>query len=264
MSRRGLWMAGLVAMLPGLAMAEPPQRIVSANQCSDALLPALVEPARIAGQSRLAEDGLPTVPRISGSLDSILALQPDLVLIGPEGRGRKEELLRGFGLEVMVFDLPDGLDALRALLRRMGARLGAEERAEALADGLPMAQPVAADAPQALWLAPNLYAFGAGTMAGDLLAASGWRNGLGPDAQGWVSLTLEGLLARPVALLITGGADGASRAEGLLAHPVLEKVGHRRLELPSEGLGCDPAAVKRVVEVLREARRGIDTAGVAG
>lgn len=268
MNRRGLWMAGLVVALavfrPALAGAEGPGRIVSANQCSDALLPALVEPARIAGLSRLAGDGLPQVPRITGSLDSILALQPDLVLTGPEGRGRKEELLRGFGLEVMVFDLPDGLDALRELLRRMGARLGAAERAEALADGLPMARPVAADAPQALWLAPNLYAFGAGTMAGDLLAASGWRNGLGPDAQGWVSLTLEGLLARPVTLLISGGTEGASRAEGLLAHPVLDKVGHRRLELPSEGLGCDPAAVMRVAELLRAARRGIAAAGGAG
>jgi len=267
-SRRGFWMAGLVAglaaLFPDLAMAEPPQRIVSANQCSDVLLPALVEPARIAGLSRLAGDNLPAVPRISGSLDSILALQPDLVLIGPEGRGRKEELLRGFGLEVMVFDLPDGLDALRELLRRMGARLDAVEQAEALADGLPLAGPVDADAPQALWLAPNLYAFGAGTMAGDLLAASGWRNGLGTDARGWVSLTLEGLLARPVALLITGGAEGASRAEGLLAHPALDKVGHSRLVLPSEGLGCDPAAVMRVAELLRTARRGIAATGGAG
>lgn len=255
---------GMALVLPGLAQAEAPRRIVSANQCSDALLPVLVGADRVAGLSRLAEEVLAQVPRISGSIGSILALKPDLVLIGPEGRGRKGELLRGFGLDVMIFDLPDGLDALRRLLLAMGERLDVRDRAQALAERLPTVQPVEMDAPRAIWLAPNLYAFGAGTMAGDLLAASGWRNGLGPDAQGWVSLTLERLLAQPVALLVTGGTDGASRAEGLLAHPALDGAGHRRLELPAEGANCDPIAVVRQVEELRAVRQQMAGAGAAG
>jgi iron complex transport system substrate-binding protein len=52
-------MALLTIFATGLALAaEPPRRIVSLNKCTDQLLLALVEPARIASVSPIGSDEL--------------------------------------------------------------------------------------------------------------------------------------------------------------------------------------------------------------
>lgn len=239
-----------------------PQRIVSGNQCTDRLLAALVDAGRIAALSRLAGDVLPDLPRIAGSVESILEQSPDLVLLGPEGQGRKGDILRGFGVQVLAVDIPESIAAQRDLTLRLGLALGAGEKAEKLAGLLPQeVQPISEQAPTALWLAPRLYAFGPASLAGDVLAAAGWRNALGPDAPGWTSLSLERVLAQPADLLVTEGSDGLSWAEALLDHPALAHLSGARVRLEGEGerISCDPVATARVIDMLR----GLRTPGSA-
>src|SRR5690349_18355271 len=73
-----------------VAQTAPPQRVVSFNICADQLVVALADPAQIAGLSPYAVD--PTLSavaeearafrRIEWQAESIVPLNPDLVLIG--------------------------------------------------------------------------------------------------------------------------------------------------------------------------------------
>src|SRR4051794_41260272 len=98
----------LVALLAaGAALADaPPQRIVSLNKCTDQLLLALVEPARIASVSPIGSDELSflahelkRLPANSGRGESVLLTNADLVLAGPLQAPNPRQPLRPPGLQ---------------------------------------------------------------------------------------------------------------------------------------------------------------------
>src|SRR5438045_1779807 len=101
----------LAATAPALA-ASPPQRIVSLNKCTDQLLLALVEPARIASVSPIGTDDLSflaeelkALPANSGRGESVLLTDADLVLTGPFESHTRQALLRRQGFDVLVIGL---------------------------------------------------------------------------------------------------------------------------------------------------------------
>src|SRR3954453_22301725 len=106
--RRILWFVVAALAAPAAALS-PPQRIVSLNKCTDQLLLALVEPARIASVSPIGSDELSflaeelkRLPANSGRGESVLLTNADLVLTGPFESHSRRELLRRQGFEVMV------------------------------------------------------------------------------------------------------------------------------------------------------------------
>ena len=122
-----LWQRGLQqgARMPKNTTAQEirgqvpkPQRIVSLNLCIDQMLLLLVEPSRIAALSRLAKDSHLSVladqarmlPQTMGSAEEVLALQPDLVLVGSFTTQHTTDMLRHFGIPIAVIPLADGWD----------------------------------------------------------------------------------------------------------------------------------------------------------
>src|SRR5688572_3101869 len=90
LSRRWLLLACL--LLPAAGQATAPQRVVSLNLCTDAMLFELARPGQIAAVTRLSRDPALSrfareaarTPVIHGMAEEVLALAPDLVLAAPD------------------------------------------------------------------------------------------------------------------------------------------------------------------------------------
>src|SRR5436853_3192152 len=122
------------------AAADPPRRVVSFNQCGDQLGLALADPEQIAGLSPYAADpSLSAVaekarafPRLDWQAESIIALGPDLVLIGQNDRPVTKHILRAQGLRLYEIALISDLGAARRQIVEVAAVLGHPERGEKL------------------------------------------------------------------------------------------------------------------------------------
>src|SRR5688500_11958959 len=135
----------VMALIAGLtvshaALADPPRRVVSFNQCGDQLVLALADPGQIAGLSPYAADpSLSAVadkarafPRLDWQAESTIALRPDLVLIGQNDRPVTKHVLRAQGLRLYEIALISDLDAARRQIVEVAAVLGHPERGEKL------------------------------------------------------------------------------------------------------------------------------------
>ena len=99
-----------------LDFEHKPQRIVSLGLSADEVLLDMVEPDRIAALTYLADDAgiSPAADKAvrvkgrvqSGSLESVLAQKPDLVLVPNWTDLNFVELLRGAGVNVYVYKTP--------------------------------------------------------------------------------------------------------------------------------------------------------------
>ncbi len=128
-----------------VTLAKKPEHIVSLNLGTDEILFELVEPARIAALSYLADDeGLSSiktaaaaVPKLkSRNPEAILALAPDLVLAAD---GIPEEVtatLRDSGVPVFLSKSPQSLEAVFIRIEKIGRITGHSAKAELLQDKL--------------------------------------------------------------------------------------------------------------------------------
>lgn len=125
---------------------EPPKRIISLSSSVDEILLDLVAPERIAALSILADDpGICAAAakagtvsaRVKGnSIESILMLNPDLVLM-PDWRGRESaESLRAVGVAVYVYSTPVTLPEIEASIRNIAQIVNEKEKGEELALGM--------------------------------------------------------------------------------------------------------------------------------
>jgi iron complex transport system substrate-binding protein len=263
-------MARLLAVLallaaPALAV-EPPQRIVSLNKCTDQLLLALVEPARIASVSPIGSDALSfsaealkRLPANSGRGESVLLTDADLVLTGPFESHARRDMLRRQGFEVMVLGLWTSFAEGREQIRTLAQRLGASQRGEALIaaiDGALARAHGAAAAPRTvLVLQRRGYTPGDTSILDELLAHVGLVPAtarLGLARGGTVSL--ERLVADPPDYLLMAESDRAAIDQGsaLLWHPALTDAvpPERRLYLPDRLTICGGPATPHAIDAL--------------
>src|SRR5713101_3646003 len=122
------------------AKADPPRRIVSFNICADQLVVALADPEQIAGLSPYATD--PTLSavaeearafrKVQWHAESVVPLNPDLVLVGPRDRSVTQRLLTALGFRVVGIDFVSTIAAAREQIRQVAALLGHPERGEKL------------------------------------------------------------------------------------------------------------------------------------
>jgi iron complex transport system substrate-binding protein len=265
--------ACLLAVLAWLSAAasyaaEPPQRIVSLNKCTDQLLLALVDPARIASVSPIGSDELSffaeelkALPVNSGRGESVLLTNADLVLTGPFESHARRDMLRAQGFEVVVVrpwrSLADGREQIRSLSRR----LGAEAKGEALIariDAALVQSRDAASAPRSvLVLQRRGYTPGETSVLDELLRHVGLvphTGRLGLTRGGTVSL--ERLVADPPDYVLMAESDRGAIDQGsaLLWHPALREAvpPERRLYLPDRLTICGGPATPFAIEALAE------------
>jgi len=256
-------LAGLAASLA--PAAEPPQRIVSLNKCTDQLLLALVDPSRIASVSPIGADELSFftelrgLPANSGRGESVLLTKADLVLAGPFESHVRREMLRGQGFEVIVVEPWRTLAEGREQIRSLSHRLAVEEKGEALIARIDRALAEsrgAAPAPRSvLVLQRRGYTPGNTSVLDELLRHVGLvphTERLGLEGGGTASL--ERLVADPPDYLLMADSDRAAIDQGsaLLWHPALKEAipPERRLYLPDRLTICGGPATPYAIEAL--------------
>jgi iron complex transport system substrate-binding protein len=258
------------------ALAEPPQRIVSLDLCTDQLLIELAPRAHIAAVTHLASDAsvsaIPEkargIPITHGAAEEVLSYDPDLILAGPFGVAATIGLLRRLERNLVVVPLAQDLDGVRTAVKTVALAIGAVARGEAmLADFDRRLAAVAAlpavARPSALLYQVGGVVSGPDSLADAALAAAGYRNKardyrLAPNGR----VPLERIVAEPPDLLVLAsrGDDYPTAAADNLRHPALVRLRRERasLELPWQLWLCGTPHIADAVEKLAAARSTLE------
>ena len=204
----------------------PPARIVS-------LLPSLTETvcalgacARLVGVDRYSNwpAAVEALPKLGGGLDpnmeSVLALKPDVVLLASSSRAA--DRLRALGLKVVALEPKTAADA-RRVITQLGELLAvpdADRVVRAIDDGLAAA---AKSVPQPLRgqrvyfeASPSPHAAGPQSFIGEMLAALGMANIIGPELGPFPKINPEMVVRANPDVIMTGarGAEAMAQRPG--------------------------------------------------
>ncbi len=218
---------GLLLWLPlvqaQLQSQPQPQQIVSLDLCTDWLLQSYAAPALQIHYSPLLRqypnprlrDGL---TQHDGRLETILALQPDLVLSGPFNATQLRKRLTQLGVSVAVLPFPQRLDDIDKLVARLRELLPVQE-------ALLQTEPQAVYPPRhlnLLMLGANGIGTGLETLENDVLEAAGWQNYL--NASGFQRLDMEQLVSDPPDAVLWTQPVSASLANLFTRHAALAEI----------------------------------------
>ena len=226
---------------------ETPRRVVSINLCADQYLAVLAERGQIVGLSPLAHDPsisffaerLKGLPAIRDDAESVLMLQPDLVIASVYNKPQTLRLLRAQGLNIFVLPAVRKLEDIAEHIVRLAGVLGRDGEGAALAANLHQVMARTKNAATAsafrkvLYYQRGGYASGRGSYIGMMLHHLGLINIAGQRGQVISSLPLESVVAHPPDLLIVSDQVHRSDNQGatLLNHPALARILKRKSRL---------------------------------
>ncbi len=226
-----LLLAGLAACTsaapppPPVFPPENPQRIVSLNPCTDAILTQLVEPARIAAISAYSHDpnassmnvaAARRFASVGGTAEEVIALAPDLVVTGGGFTPATSAALDRQGIAVLAFGIPATIAESRRQIADMAAALGEPGRGAALLARIDAALAQTrshARIPALIWMGDGLVP-GQGTLVNEVMEHSGFRNASAAyGLASWDILPSEYVVANPPRVVFMD-RRGASAAAG--------------------------------------------------
>jgi iron complex transport system substrate-binding protein len=188
-------------------LRSQPRRIVSLTLGSDELLLELVPPERLAGLSifvdspsaSLASAFAPKGPaRVTGEPESLLALEPDLIVASAYTRPDALSLLEGSGVPVIGIGSHTTFDAILATVTMLGAAVGESERAQSLvAAARSRIDAVVArrrGRPRRVLIWDGGFTYGRGTLEDDMVRLAGGEN-VARGLEGAGALTEEAVVA---------------------------------------------------------------------
>jgi iron complex transport system substrate-binding protein len=216
----------LQLLLSGSAHAEEAVlRVVSLNPSLTATVLALGEGDLLVGVDDWSARTSPEVtalPRVGGlfnpSLEAIVALEPDLVVLVPSAqqrdlRGRLEAL----GVDVLAL-ANESFDELLSSIEQLGARIGRGKEAELRVDSIRSAfAPTKSSAsPRAVLIIQRdpLYVVGGGSYLDRMLSASGLQNVAGELSDPYPRVGVEWLIAAAPEVIL----DASENVGPALAH----------------------------------------------
>ena len=220
-----LTLAGCLPVAVAVAGSDAPQRVVSLDLCTDWILTVHADPSRIAALSPMGQrfgarfGPVSGWPEHDGSLEQVIALKPDRVIVGPYNAVRLRQRLEALGIPVDVTRLPTSLDGVAAFEQQVLDLLGRDpSRARA-----PIARPaVDPTAPRLLVLGANGVGTARGTFESEVLERAGWRNYL--DAEGYVRLDMENVVSDPPDAILWAAPVSPARANAFADHRALRAV----------------------------------------
>lgn len=260
------------------ANAQPPQRIVSLNLCVDQILIDLVEPDRIAALSFLSTDRSMSAvaaraqdfARVRGTTESILALQPDLVIAGAFSTPATRQLLKRLGTRVVEVAQPATIGGVRTLVRQLAKLVGSPERGQAvvaafdarIAEAKALAAPNKTDAhrsPTALAIQVNNIVSPPGALLHDAMRLAGLRNlaeEMPASRRGRVALETIATSPPDILVFANSPADFTTVLSDNLRHPIYRTLAEQRpaVRLPMWATLCGTPYVAEAVMRLARAR----------
>ncbi len=248
----------------------PPARIVSLNQCLDAILVELVPTERIAAISHYSRDPLrspiaelaQTLPITYESAEEIVALRPDLVLASRHSAVPTRNALRRVGVHYELFDVAFSIGQSLAQIRRIAALVGNPQAGEALVSRIESAieaarLPAGARRLSAVVYEPGGHTAGSMTVTHELMQIVGLDNVAARyGVQMHAPMQLELLVAATPDLLLVGEvlAAGGTGADRIARHRVLRKLSALRWEFPERFMYCSGPTIIEEAAVLSRAR----------
>jgi len=215
------------------AEAPVPARIISLSPATTEILFALGMGDRIVGVTNFCDhpEGAKKIQKIGGmsnpSLEAIVGLKPDLVVMTTDGNPREvDDRLRAMGLRTYVWtarklsELPEGIRALASALGipDRGERLAAEME-RGLAAFHPRAMPSAgAKVVYIVWPEPLMIA-GPGTAIDDAIVQLGLRNVASRAGSSYPRYSIEELIREAPEVIFIGkgsGMDMQAVSQGIL------------------------------------------------
>jgi iron complex transport system substrate-binding protein len=252
----------LLAAAP--AGAAPPRRVASLNLCTDELLLLLAEPKQIVSVSYLSQlpEETPLWARArgharnDGSLLSVAALKPDLVLtMGGGGRDRGGLGAR-IGAKVLALPYPASLADVEAATLQVAALLGRDARGRVLVAAIEQVRrSTPAGRRDAIFLSGGGRSVAATGTAAEWMAAAGLRQ----RALAGDRADLETLLVRPPAVLLRSAYRSGqySAEQRWLSHPLAARVrAGRTVATDGRRWTCmGPLMVPEILRLRRELAR---------
>lgn len=123
-------------------MPAPPKKILTLSISTDTILLGLVKPERLAAVNYLLDDPVSSnivelakqipIKVDNPSVEEIMALQPDLVIVPDWGNISMVENLRDLGLKVYVCPGPGNFAEIKDTVRQLGRAIGEPEKGERL------------------------------------------------------------------------------------------------------------------------------------
>jgi iron complex transport system substrate-binding protein len=253
------------------AGAGKPARIVSINLCADQLLLTLADPGQILSLSSFATDPrlsyfaekAAQFPHDAGNAESVVGLNPDLVLAGRFTRLATREMLTRLGYRLELLDSARSVDASIKQIRQVAELVGHPERGEALVEEIQAARAEAQAAASSqrhtvAFYQRRGYVTGSDTLTADLLNIVGLNNTggeLAGKSGGFVPL--EKLVADAPDYIVVSPASREAEDQGsaLLAHPALAALypPARRIVLPDRLTVCAGPSLPDALHYLRQA-----------
>jgi iron complex transport system substrate-binding protein len=251
-------------------------RIASINLCTDQLLLTLADPPQILGLSPYSRDPARSwaaaqahsFPRLSGTAEDVLVLQPDAVVAGRFTKLATRQLLKDKGLRVVEFDTARSLDDAKKQIRLMGEVTGHPDRASAEVDRLDATmahvRQLAARKPyRVLAISRRGWVSGGDSLTSSLLANAGLSNAasdLGIKSGGFASL--ETIINLEPDLILVSDDSGFAEDEGsaLLLHPALERFypSSRRIVIPERLTVCGGPMLSEAMDRLASELERVD------
>ena len=238
--------AAPITLTDGLGRAvtlkSPAQRVVSLAASNTEILYAVGAGAQVVGRDEASDypEAVKSIPAVGGwsgfSSESIVALQPDLVLAGGINPPELVASLEQLGLTVYLLPNPVTLEEMYVNLEKVGALTGHEADAAALVESL-KARVAAVDARIAtVNTKPSVYyeldatdpvkpyTAGPGTFVDLLIQRAGGVN-FGSQLQSqWAQISLEQLVVSNPDLIILGDSAYGETPEKVAARPGWETL----------------------------------------
>jgi iron complex transport system substrate-binding protein len=207
--------AGLVVLSPAAAWGAP-QRIMSANGCTDLLLLQLAPRSRIVSVTYRARDAVRSLsPGLAdgiatndGRPEEVARYKPDLLVAGRFTTARTKAFARRAGTPVVEIDDAVSFDDIGRITLQLGEAVGEPARARALVEGMNRTLAALAAAPPARPLVVAAWSgggfvLGQGTLTDTIITAAGAINvAADQGALGFGDFDVEALLrVRPDVLL---------------------------------------------------------------
>jgi len=261
-------LAALIASSVATAQ-QAPRRIVSFNLCADQLVLALADPEQVAGLSPYAADPSLSVmaraangfPRLEWQAESIVSLNPDLVLVGSWDRSVTQRILAKLGYRVAEIELVRDIASARRQIVEVAALLGHRKRGEHLLAALDAARGRLAGRARtpfttALVIERGGYAAGSASLAAALLAEAGLRAPPGAPAGYGAFVPLERLIMLKPDLVVIKDPPREPGDQGALylTHPALRALypPERRMALPTRFTLCGGPALVAALNYLAD------------
>jgi iron complex transport system substrate-binding protein len=212
-----------LALMPVGAQTGLVKGIVSLDLCTDWMLLKLADPSQVRAYSPLLykyhADWVPLgLPVHDGSLEHILQLEPELLISGEYNAILLRKRLQQLGRDVEVLPLPTTLDSIREYQAEFLRLINASEGSAAV----DWDRTYPSRHQSLLLLGANGIGTGTNTLENDLLRKAGWVNYI--DADGYVSLQMEQIVANPPDAIYSSAPLSNSLANLFIRHPAIQSL----------------------------------------